>query len=72
ARLAQRRQQQPDQPPSDAAHVPSIASPNQYLDLLLTDGRGTRSKTERTATGTDAILAGPKPQNAQSQPYSYA
>ncbi|KAJ1642670.1 DNA primase subunit pri2 [Coemansia erecta] len=79
ARLAQRRQQQPDKPMPDAGHVPSITSPNQYLDLLLTDGRGTRQKSERSAD-TSAILAGPKPQHpqlqsqsqSQSQPYSYA
>ncbi|KAJ1848029.1 DNA primase subunit pri2, partial [Coemansia sp. RSA 2703] len=58
ARLAQRRQQpQPQQqqkpPPAvDPAPVPPVTSPNQYLDLLLTDGRGPR------ASPADAVLAG--------------
>ncbi|KAJ1821135.1 DNA primase subunit pri2 [Coemansia sp. RSA 2599] len=83
ARLAQRRQPQPEKPAADAGHVPSITSPNQYLDLLLTDGRGTRLRPGQPAD-TGAILAGPTSQNAQhaqlqsqhsssqSQPYSYA
>ncbi|KAJ2391336.1 hypothetical protein GGI05_002971, partial [Coemansia sp. RSA 2603] len=58
ARLAQPRQQpQPQQqqkpPPAvDPAPVPPVTSPNQYLDLLLTDGRGPR------ASPADAVLAG--------------
>ncbi|KAJ2785475.1 DNA primase subunit pri2 [Coemansia interrupta] len=49
ARLAQRRQQPP---PPDPAPVPPVTSPNQYLDLLLTDGRGARAEPAA------AVLAG--------------